>query len=212
QVRQAELSMRQAQIALERTQLRAPFDGVVAAVNITPGELVGSGIAPPITLVDLSRFHIDVSVDEVDIGQVREGQRVEISLDALPDAHITGHISRIEPAAKMESGVISYGVTIVIDPTDAPLRAGMSATASIITAEVDDALIVPNRAIFLNRQTGEALVEKLVDGVPVRTDVQIGLRNETQSQVVSGLEEGDVIAIRSVSSRNELRRAFGLGG
>ena len=77
------------------------------------------------------------------------------------------------------------------DPVDAPLRVGMSATAIITTAEVDDAIVVPNRFIQLDRESGKASVYKLVDGEPVRQEVELGLRNERASQIVAGVDAGD---------------------
>ncbi len=212
QVAQAQAAVEQARLALENATLTAPFDGVVAAVNIRPGE-VASGALPAIVLIDPSQFHIDVKVDEVDIGHVKEGQPVEVRLDALPEAKIAGHIERISPVAQVAGGVVSYDVTIVIEPTDAPLRAGMTATANIVTTELKDVLVVPNRFIRIDRENNKTYVEKMVDHIPVRTEITVGARNEQFSQVLSGLEEGDVLALRDVSGREQLRQSmFGNSG
>ncbi len=207
QVRQAELSRRQAQISLENAQLRAPFDGVVSLVNIRQGELYSGGL-PAIRLTDLDRFHMTVLVDEIDVRQVQVGQPVRLSLDALPDLELTGQVTQISPTAVEVGGAIAYEVEIVPDPTDAPLRAGMSATAIIVTAEVDNVLLVPNRYIQLDRESGRAFVHKLVDGQPVLQEIRIGLRNDRYSQVLAGLDEGDELALVRVSSEEELRRAL----
>ncbi len=212
QVAQAQAAVDQARLAIENAILRAPFDGVVATVNIHPGELVGGGAQPAIVLIDPSRFHIDVKVDEVDIGYVKEGQSVKVMIDALPDAEIRGRIERIAPVAQTAGGVVSYDVTIVIEPTDAPLRAGMTATADIVTAELKDVLIVPNRVIRIDREANKTYVEKVIDGIPVRTEIVIGARNEQFSQVLRGLQEGDVLAIRNISGREILRRSMFGGG
>lgn len=207
QVRQAEVAVAQARLALEGATLSAPFDGVVTAVNVKIGELASSA-RPAFVLTDLSRFHIDVNVDEIDIGAVAEGQPASISLDALPGIELTGRVRRIAPTASLETGVISYRVRLDIDPTAAPLRTGMSATASIITARADNVLLVPNRLIQIDRQNGKAFVERVEDGFPVRVEIRIGMRNEQQSEVVAGLEEGDVLALRQVSSLEQLRQTF----
>ncbi len=213
QVAQAQASVEQARLALENATLTAPFDGVIAAVNVRPGELAAGSALPAIVLIDPSRFHIDVKVDEVDIGHVREGQSVEVRLDALPEARLTGHIERIAPVAQVAGGVVSYDVTIVIEPTTEPLRAGMTATANIVTTELKDVLVVPNRLIRFDRENNKTYVEKVVDDVPVRTEITIGARNDQYSQVLRGLEEGDVLAIRNVSGREQLRQSmFGGGG
>ncbi|MCS7220333.1 MAG: efflux RND transporter periplasmic adaptor subunit [Anaerolineae bacterium] len=207
QVAQAQAAVEQARLALENAILTAPFDGIVAAVNIRPGEIASSALAA-IVLIDPSRFHIDVKVDEVDIGHVKEGQPVEIRLDALPEAKISGHIERISPIAQVAGGVVSYDVTIVIEPTDAPLRAGMTATANIVTTELRDVLVVPNRFIRMDRENNKTYVEKVVDNIPVPVEITVGARNEQFSQVLRGLEEGDVLALRNVSGREQLRQSM----
>ncbi len=207
QVRQAELSKKQAQISLENAQIKAPFDGVVSRVNVRQGELYNGGL-PAIQLTNLNSFHMTVLVDEIDVRQVQVGQSVRLSLDALPDLELTGQVTKISPTAVDVGGAIAYEVEIVPDPTDAPLRAGMSATAIIITAQVDNVLLVPNRYIQLDRESGRAFVHKMVNGQPVLQEIQIGLRNDRYSQVLAGLNEGDQIALVRASSEEELRRAL----
>ena len=208
QVRQAEVAVEQALLALDGTRLTAPFDGVITAVNIKAGEL-SSSARPAFEMTDLSHFHINVNVDEIDIGIVEVGQQASISLDALPEAKIAGRVASIAPTANLETGVISYRLRIDLEPTNAPLRSGMSAMASIITARADNVLVVPNRLIQIDRQNDRAYVERVEEGLPVRVEIQIGMRNEQQSEVVAGLEEGDVLAIRQVSSLEQLRDTFG---
>lgn len=208
QVRQAELSRKQARITLENAQLRAPFDGIVSQVNVRQGELYGGGSLPAIVLTDLNSYHMTVLVDEIDVAQVRVGQSVRISLDALPDEEITGKVTRISPTADEVGGVVAYEVEIVPDPTDAPLRAGMSATAIITTAQVDNVLLIPNRFIQVDRETGRAFVQKIVNGEPVLQEVELGLRNERTSQVLAGLQDGDTIALIRASSEERLRSAI----
>jgi multidrug efflux pump subunit AcrA (membrane-fusion protein) len=123
----------------------------------------------------------------------------------LPDAQLLGHVDSIAPTPTNTGGTVSYDVSVVIDEADTPLRSGLSATASIITQELNDVVLIPNRSIQIDRSTGRAYVEKLVDGVPTRTEVQLGARNEQFSQVISGLSEGDVLAIRSGSGLDRLR-------
>ncbi len=208
QVRQAELSRKQAQITLENAQIQAPFDGIVSQVNVRQGELYGGGSLPAIVLTDLNSYHMTVLVDEIDVAQVRVGQSVRISLDALPDEKITGRVTRISPTADEVGGVVAYEVEIVPDPTDAPLRAGMSATAIITTAQVDNVLLIPNRFIQVDRETGRAFVQKIVNGEPVLQEVELGLRNERTSQVLAGLQDGDTIALIRASSEERLRNAI----
>ncbi|MFN8442172.1 MAG: efflux RND transporter periplasmic adaptor subunit [Caldilineaceae bacterium] len=212
QVRQAQLNQLQAENSLNNARLVASFDGVVSTVNVKQGELT-SGALPAVVLSDLGNFHMTVLVDEIDVRQVQVGQTVELSLDALPDYNLTGKVTKVAPTAQEVSGVIAYEVTIVPDPTDAPLRAGMSATAIIVTARVDNVVLLANRFIQLNRETGQAFVSKMVSGQPVLQEVTLGLRNERESQILAGLNDNDEVALVTTTSQDQLRNAlFGGGG
>lgn len=207
QLRQADLNIMQAEANLRDTRLHAPIDGVVSVVNVREGELAAGGL-PAFVLTDLSGFHMDVLVDEIDVRQLAVGQSVRISVDALPETDLTGRVTEVAPTASDVGGVIAYAVTIVPDPTDAPLRAGMSATAIITTAQVEDVLLVPNRFIQLDRAEGRAYVYKVVNDEPVLQEVELGLRNEQFSQILAGLTDGDVLALITQSSEERLRGAL----
>jgi HlyD family secretion protein len=207
-VDQARLSQEQAQRRLESARVTAPWPGILTAVNAVQGTLAQPG-APAFQLADLGRFHIDVQVDEVDIANLAEGQPVTIEVDALPEQKLTGTVGSIAPTAQANSTTgTTYTVRIDIDPTDLPLRSGMSATATITSSARDDVLLVPNRAVQRNRETGKTFVERLVQGVPQQVEIRLGLRDEQQSEVRAGLEEGDQIAIRTVSSLQKLQQSF----
>jgi len=208
QVRQAELSRKQAENTLNNSRLTAPISGIISQVNIRQGELYGSSALPALVLTDLNSFHMTVLVDEIDVRQVQVGQTVRLSLDALPDANITGSVTSVSPTARDVGGVVAYEVEIVPDPTDAPLRAGMSATAIITTAEVDNVLLVPNRYIQLDRESGRAFVQKMIGGVPALQEIDMGLRNDRFTQVLAGLSDGDSIALIRTSSADQLRGAL----
>jgi HlyD family secretion protein len=207
QMRQAQLSQLQAETSLANTQLVAPFDGVVSQVNVRQGELTGSTL-PAIVLTDLDNFHMTVLVDEIDVRQVQVGQLVRISIDALPERDITGQVGEISPTANDVSGVIAYEVTIVPDATDAPLRAGMSATAIITTAQVDNVVLVPNRFIQIDRENNQAFVYRVINGAPALQAVELGLRNDAESQILAGVSDGDTVALITASSEERLRGAL----
>jgi HlyD family secretion protein len=207
QVQQARISQLSAENSLANAQLVAPIDGVVSLVNVRQGELFSGGL-PAITMSNLDSFHMDVLVDEIDVRQVEVGQSVAIRVDAFGEENLTGRVSEIAPTADNVGGVIAYEVTIVPDETELPLRAGMSATAIITTADVPNAVLVPNRFINLNRDSGEAFVYRVVNGEPALQEVELGLRNERQSQVVAGLNEGDELALVTASGADQLRNAF----
>ena len=211
QVRQSELAIAQSRLNESNSELVSPISGTVTSVNVGIGELPPAGQAA-VVVTDLSRFHLDILVDEIDIGKLSEGQPVNVTLDALPDEVISGHIDRISPTPVSSGGITSYKVTVVVDETTAPLRSGLSATASITTDELRDVVLVPNRAIQIDRTSGRAFVEKIVNGIPTNTEVQLGARNEQYSQILSGVEAGDELAIRSGGALDNLRSSMFGGG
>ncbi len=212
QIQQADLAVAQAQLALDQAQLRAaraeltaPFAGVIAAVNIKVGERAGSG-GPALVLVDAGHFHLDVSVDEVDVARLALGQAVTLTVDALPGVLVAGHVDRLAPTAIIVGGVVNYTVRIVLESVAAPLRAGMSATAQITVAEVRDVLLVPNWAIRRDRRTGQAYASLQVGDSLQEVAITTGLRGESYTEVTSGVRAGDVAA---VSTSRDLLNLFG---
>jgi HlyD family secretion protein len=193
QVRMAETTLERARASLEDAILRAPFAGTVAEVNVSAGEMTGSAL-PAVVLMDTSSFSLEVEVDEIDVGRLATGQTVEVTFDSLPDVVVTGTLRTIAEAASTSSGSVVYRTLIDLTPADAHLRAGMSATAAITVEVVKDALVVPNWVIQFTSD-GQPFVEKLVGGQAVRTNVELGVRNDEYTQVLSGLREGDQVAI-----------------
>ena len=194
QLEQARIAYEQAKLRLDHASLTAPFEGQVGQVNVTRGGS-SAGLGGAILLVDTSRFHIDVSADEIDIAKLKVGQTVTVSVDALPDVPITGKIDRIAPVATSQAGVVSYQVRVNVDSTDASLRAGMSANVTIVTNTRTDVLLVPNWAIRIDRATGKAYVSRLMGTTVREVEVGTGLRNENDSEAMSGVQEGDVIIV-----------------
>jgi HlyD family secretion protein len=196
QVAAAQTNLELAELRLAQSQIVVPIAGTVANVIIQEGELASPG-APAITVVNEEAFHITVSVDEIDIDERALGQEVEVAVDALPDTAVPGTITEIAPTSATSGGVVTYLVTININSAQSEaLRPGMSASASIVVDEVADVLIVPNWAIRLNRETGEAFVNMLqADGTIEEVVVETGLRNEQFSEVLAGLSAGDTVVL-----------------
>jgi HlyD family secretion protein len=192
-VSQAAAALEIAQHDLAGTVLSAPFDGVVAAVNVRPGEPAGP--LPAVVLADVSRFYLDVLVDEVDIAKVQPGQAVTITLDALPNLLLAAMVEKIAPVAQVNAGVVSYPVRLVLAPGDAQLRGGLTATAAIVVSEVRDVVLVPNWAIRRDRDTGAAYVSLLRDGAIVEVPVTLGARDEEFSEALTGVEPGETAAV-----------------
>lgn len=196
QIAGARTSRDLAKLRLRQAQIIAPISGTVANVLIRQGEQAAPG-SPAISVLNEDAFHITVSVDEIDIDRVKIGQPVAVTLDALPDAPIEGVVSEIAPTSSSASGVVTYLVTINLPETGAAdLRPGMSASAAITVDELDGVLVVPNWAVRLNRGTGEAFVLiQRPTGEIEEVTVVTGLRNESFSEIVSGLSEGDVVVL-----------------
>lgn len=194
EVQTAQLALEKARSDLERATLVAPFDGVVAQVNATAGETVAAGRAA-ITLVDPSQFRITINVDEIDVAKLEIGLPVEVTVDALPDLLLTGTTERIGPAATLDQGAVSFPVVIALDPTDAPLRAGMSGTAVVMIEELSDQLLIPNWVVRVDQTTGQPYTHRQTSEGTERVDIQLGIRYEGYSQVLGGLEEGDVLIL-----------------
>ncbi len=192
QVAQARVAVELAELSLEHATLYAPFEAQVAEVNVEAGE-VASGALPAVVLLDTSSFHITVSVDEIDVGRLMEGQIAEVSLDALPDAVITGTVKYIAPVATFEGGVVYYDVLIELAPTDAPVRAGMTASATIVVEELTDVLMIPTWVVHVDQSTGQTYVYRRVGDDIERVNVDLGVRYEGAAQVLDGLAEGDEV-------------------
>lgn len=210
-VEQARAALEAARRSLEKAVLKAPFDGVVSAVNVTAGEMAPTA-RPAVVLVDISALQMTVNVDEMDVARLRVGLPVEITLDALPDVTLTGRVDRIGPAATVVEGAVAYPVVIVLDPTDAPVRVGMSANVTIRVEELTDQLLIPNWVVRIDQTTGQTYVyRRTADGGLERVDVRLGVRYEGYSQVLEGLNEGDVLVLPQNSGARS-RFGFPFGG
>jgi len=196
ELRGAELSLQQAQRQLERTRIYAPFTGVVLRVEPREGENVYA-YNPLITLADLSAFEIVAEIDEIDVASVAEGQQVEVRLDAFPAQILRGRVTRVSPGPVEGRGSTLYEAGVDFDANAEgqvlPIRMGMGANLTIITQEVQDALLIPKRAI---RQAGRRQVVRVIEGRAAQeVIVETGYSDGTDIQVLSGREEGQTIAL-----------------
>ncbi len=212
----AQLAVEQARVNLASALLVAPIDGLVTESNLKVGENSTPGQAQGVVLSDLSAYRITVEVDEVDIGRVRVGQKVSISVDAFPDTRFEGHVAEIAPRSTSAGtgGVVSYQVTIGLDNPETKLLLGLSADATIEVERLENVLLIPNRAVSIDRSRGEPryFVEKVeADGLTTPVEIKLGLRSETLSHVQQGLEEGDRVVVRKISRREQLQRLFRSG-
>ncbi len=185
----AKLELEAAQNAFAQAKLTAPFAGTVTEINIRPGELVG-GFNPLAAVADLAALEIAAEIDEIDVANVDVGQNVEVRLDAFPGERFAGRVMRLYPAASTQRGSTVYGAVVDLDPRHFKVRPGMGATLKIQTIEKKNVLLVPNRALK-NAGTRKAVQ------IAGRGDVivEIGVTNGNETEIISGLNEGDQIVV-----------------
>lgn len=186
---QAESSYNQTKLKLENASLRAPFDGIVSSIDMTVGQ-TSSGSS--IGLINRDPMHIDVKFGETDIVYIKIGQSAKLTMDALPDWQKTGTVTNISPVADNTTGVVSYKVRIDFVDTDPRVLVGMTAIVELITAEKKGVLLIPNSAIL---PKGSGRIVQVPDtGTKTKdVDITIGLSDGVQTEVLTGLEEGQEI-------------------
>lgn len=179
-----------ARAALERTLIRARFDGVVQVRAVEPGDVVQPGKA----LLQIARAdsrEILVPLDEKELGPVAVGQPALIIADAYPNEVLEGRVSFIAPAVDTNRGTIDVHLEL-LESADF-LRQGMTVSVDIRTASRDQALVIPNDALF-NRRGDRAEVLRLAGGrLAERVPVRLGLRGTGLTEVVEGVGAGDVL-------------------
>jgi len=192
QLESAQLALERAQAQWEEMQLMAPLAGTVVRVEAREGEMV-SAYRPVVVVADLTSLQIIAEVDEIDVAEVAPGQEVTISLDAYPGQNLSGMIGSLAPAASPQRGSTVYEAVVEFDAEGLALRLGMGANLKIITLEKEGVLLVPNRAI---QPIGRRRIVKVVDGRSIReVEVITGLSNESETEIVEGLAEGQKILI-----------------
>jgi len=162
QVESSEVQLAQAELNLEQATLTAPMAGTITAVDVQPGAHIGSGQQVAV-LSDLANLAVDINLDETDVARVSIGMDAGVGLDAFPGAQLAGEVASIASVAQTEAGVVLYPVTVRLNPTDLPVRAGMTADVNIVAASAADALIVPLRAV--RTFDGISYVQRLATGV-----------------------------------------------
>ncbi len=201
QIDQAELKVRQAQTALDQakqqlatTELRAPFAGEVTTVTLREGGLSLSTVAG-IVLTDRSQLNVNINVDEIDIGQVREGQPVTLTFDALSGELYGGTVARIAPAPN-QGTTVTYQVQVLLPPDAMRVKPGMTASTTISIRQLKNIVRVPNIFVRLDRRSGQAYVNLVAPDLTLtEIPVQLGLRTDEYSEVVAGLAEGDSVGV-----------------
>lgn len=204
-----EQSVAKAKTNLGYATITAPIDGVVVSKEVEEGQTVASSMTTP-TLFniakDLTDMRVIADVDEADIGGVKEGQRVTFTVDAFPDDTFQGEVTQVRLEATTESNVVTYEVVISAPNDDLKLKPGLTANVTIYTAEQNNILAVPAKALTFTPNEnlladGETIEDcdgdKKVwtkEGTTFKAKaVTVGTSDGTTTEVTSGLKEGDVI-------------------
>jgi len=189
----AEARIAAIEAALGQIDLEAPFSGTVTDVSNKTGDQV-SPSSPAFRIDDLSRLLVDVQITEVDINRIRVGQPAMMTFDAIANREYSGKVVEVARVGIPSQGLVNFQVTIELDNADGAVRPGMTAAVNIITDLVENVLLVPNRAVRLRE--GQRVVYVLRNGVPVMTEIQLGLTSDVQSELVSGdVKEGDLLVL-----------------
>jgi HlyD family secretion protein len=196
QVEQARIALEEAENNLESASLLAPFDGTVTAVHVAAGELA-SGLA--VELADMENLEVLLAVDEIDVGAVHIGQPTIVTLETWPDIELHGEVVSIAPKSTTILGIVTFWVHLSLDTGDLPVLSGMTANADLVTARRENVLLVSNRAIIADRDANKYYVNKVQGEEIVKTEIVIGLRDNSYTEVLSGLNEGDQVHIGAVN-------------
>jgi HlyD family secretion protein len=221
-VAQARAALDEARDQLSKTIFTAPIDGKVTRLNVEEGEtvIIGTMNNPGslvLTISDLSIIEAVVQVDETDVSRIALGDSATIRIDAFPNRRFVGRVSRIGNSAitapsQQTSGqqaAIDFEVVLTLDPTDAPLRPDLSATADVVVATRPDALAVPIIAMTVREEAADSMhagrpaergqpreiegVFTVTGGRVTFTPVTLGIAGQEYFEVLSGLAEGDTV-------------------
>ena len=200
-LRSAEISMQNLQDTMSNYTITSPISGTIIEKDAKQGDALTSG-STLCVIYDLSYLEMVINVDELQIGALSVGQKVQLTADAVTDKTYVGTVTRVSMKGSSSGGTTTYPITIRIDNTDG-LRPGMNANAEIVVAEANNALVVPNAAVI---RGGYVLVSKkspsaanavedmdAPDGY-VYVKVETGVSDDSYTEIKSGLQEDDTVA------------------
>ncbi|MFO0765148.1 MAG: HlyD family efflux transporter periplasmic adaptor subunit [Patescibacteria group bacterium] len=226
-----------AQETLSNYDVKAPFDGVVAKLEVQKATAVSPSTAMAVLLTKAKIA--TVTLNEVDVTKVKVGQKATLSFDAVSDLTIAGTVTEVDMIGTTSQNVVSYTVKIAFLTEDDRIKPGMSVSASIISERKDNVLMVPNSAVKAVNDVSVVQTAK-VDGITNPTSasgvelkgeltsktVTTGLANDEYTEVTTGVNEGDYVLVRTIlpsattaktttsgtASTNQLLRAASGGG
>lgn len=206
QVVSAKEEVQRAQTNLGYATITSPIDGVVLSKSVEEGQTVAASFSTPelFTIAqDLTNMQVVADVDEADIGDVKEGERVTFTVDAYPDDTFEGEVKQVRQEATTTNNVVTYEVVISAPNADLKLKPGLTANVTIYTAERKGVLSVPSKALRFTPQKETVGKMKIVDAASAKNKVwtiegnsivahkvNIGMTDGTNTQIVSGITEG----------------------
>ncbi|HTP56755.1 MAG TPA: efflux RND transporter periplasmic adaptor subunit [Candidatus Paceibacterota bacterium] len=210
-VEQKQAALSDAQLTLSETVIRAPFDGTVAKVDVQKGDSASAGSAVATIITD--QTVADIELNEVDVSKVAVGQKATLTFDAVSGLTLSGTVAQVDPVGTVSQGVVSYAVEVTMDTQDSRVRAGMTTSVSIVTDVKSDVLLVPGSAVRTSGGTSSVQVVAnapqnglddaqgvVLPTVPPRVTVEIGASSDSQTEITSGLNEGDVVVTRTITA------------
>ncbi len=198
-------SVNKAQTNLGYATIASPIDGIVLSKEVEEGQTVNAGMTTPTLFTiaqDLTDMRVIADVDEADIGGVKEGQRVEFTVDAYPNDTFEGNVTQVRQEATTESNVVTYEVVISAPNPDLKLKPGLTANVTIYTLDKQGVLSVPTKALRFTPSTILSKDIKVVDcegeekvwtrdGNTFKAHaVQMGISNGSLTEILGGIEEG----------------------
>jgi len=186
----AEAAVALAEARLARTEIRAPFSGIIGLRSVSVGDYVKEG-QDLVNLESIDPLKVDFRVPEVYLRQVQSGQPLEIQLDAYPGKTFEGRVLAVNPLVDAAGRAVV--IRAQVKNQDATLRPGMFARVRLITKDVAEALVVPEQALV--PQGNEQFVFKVQDGKAVRAKVDVGQRRDGKAEITQGLAVGDLIVV-----------------
>lgn len=199
-IRAAEARIAAIEATLATTSLRAPFAGTITDASSKIGDQVTPG-TQSFRIDDLSAQLVDVQISEVDINRVQVDQPVHLSFDAIQGKTYTGTVVEVGQVGSTVGGVVNFDVVIRLEDADEQVLSGMTAAVNIVVNQLDNVLLVPNRAVRL--LDGNRVVYVLRGFVPTPVQIEIGAVSDSNSEVTGGdLKEGDVLVLNPPTAIN----------
>ncbi len=215
-VAQKEAALTTAKEKLADCFVRAPFDGIAAEVNVKKGDSISSNTA---IATFITNQHIaEITLNEIDAAKIKIGQKVTFTIDAVEGLTLTGEVIEVDTLGTVAQGVVNYSVKISFDTQDDRVKPGMSVSAAIITEAKQNVLLVPNSAVKTQGDTNyvETLENISASNMlsasalnnsglasatpPQQKNVEIGISNDTSTEIISGLKEGDQVVTQTISA------------